>query len=94
MISKLCQKIASIAKDKILHFLIAYIALDYSLSIGKLITNDYLINFVIALAIVIVLVFLKETIDEIKYGGWDWKDIFAGYIGIIAKTIAYTVQVV
>lgn len=94
MISNICYWIGRIAKDKILHFLLCYLIVDYCLSIGQHFNLSILLNSIIAFVVVSAMIFLKETVDEKQYHGWDWYDILAGYIGVIAKTIAFTIQVV
>lgn len=64
---KLIKKLASIPHDKLLHSFygtIVYILLSY-------------INPSIAIAAVFILAISKEIYDEIKYGGFDYKDIIA-----------------
>lgn len=94
MISNICYWIGRIAKDKILHFLICYIVFDYCLSIGKYFNFNIKLTFISSFIIVSFLIFLKEAIDEKQYNGFDWYDILAGYIGVIAKTIPFMIQVV
>lgn len=89
MISKLCYKLANIAKDKLLHYFISYLIVDFCLSIGYCINLNNWINILIAISIASICIFGKETIDQIKYNGWDWKDILAGYLGVITKIILF-----
>ena len=94
MISNICHLIGRIDKDKILHFLICYIIFDYCLSIGEYFNFNTKLTFISSFIIVSFLIFLKEVIDENEYNGFNWCDIFAGYIGVIAKTIPFMIQVV
>ncbi len=94
MINNICYWVGRIAKDKILHFLICYLIVDYCLSIGQHFNLSILLNSIIAFVVTSAIIFLKEIVDEKQYHSWDWYDILAGYIGIIAKTIAFTIQVV
>ena len=89
MISKLCYKLANIAKDKLLHYFISYLIVDFYLSIGYCINLSNWLNILIAVSVVSLCIFGKETIDQIKYKGWDWKDILAGYLGVITKLILF-----
>lgn len=94
MINNICYRIGRIAKDKILHFLICYVIFDYCLSIGEHFNFKTTLTFISSFIIISSLIFLKEAIDENKYNGFDWYDILAGYIGVIAKTIPFIIQVV
>ena len=94
MINNICYWIGRIAKDKILDFLICYIVFDYCLSIGKYFNFNIELTFISSFITVSFLIFLKEAIDEKRYKGFDWYDILAGYIGVIAKTIPFIIQVV
>lgn len=94
MINNICYWIGRIAKDKILHFLLCYLIVDYCLSIGQHFNLSILLNSIIAFIVVSAIIFLKEIVDEKQYHGWNWYDILAGYIGVIAKAIAFIIQVV
>ena len=94
MISNICYFIVRIPKDKILHFLICYIIFDYCLSIGEHFNFNIILTLISSFTIISSLIFLKEVIDENEYNGFNWYDILAGYIGVIAKTIPFMIQVV
>lgn len=94
MISNICYLIGRIDKDKILHFLICYVIFDYCLSVGEHFKFNTELTFISSFVIVSFLIFLKEVIDENEYNGFNWYDILAGYIGVIAKTIPFIIQVV
>lgn len=94
MISNICYWIGRIDKDKILHFLVCYVIFDYCLSIGEHFNFNIILTLISSFIIISSLIFLKEVIDENKYNGFDWYDILAGYIGVIAKTIPFIIQVV
>ena len=94
MISNICYWIGRIAKDKILHFLLCYLIVDYCLSIGEYFNFNIILTFIISFIIISSLIFLKEAIDENQYNGFNWYDILAGYIGVIIKTIPFMIQVV
>ena len=94
MISNSCRLIGKIDKDKILHFLICYVIFDYCLSIGEHFNFNIILTFISSFIIISSLIFLKEIIDKNEYNGFDWYDILAGYIGVIAKTIPFIIQVV
>lgn len=87
MISKLCNWIAKIPHDKLLHFIIVYLITDFVLSIS------HVVNYTptIATAVITVFIFLKEHIDEYKYNGFSWLDVLAGYIGYITKIIIFII---
>lgn len=94
MISKLCSLIGRMPKDKILHFLVCYIGLDICLSLGQYLNLGNVINYIISFVLISLILFGKEYIDKKKYNGWDWKDIIAGYIGVILKTGVFVIQVI
>ena len=94
MISNICYWIGRIAKDKILHFLICYIIFDYCLSIGEHFNFNIILTLISSFIIISSLIFLKEVIDKNEYNDFDWYDILAGYIGVIAKTILFIIQIV
>ena len=94
MISNICRLIGKIDKDKILHFLICYVIFDYCLSIGKHFNFNIILILISSFTIISSLIFLKEIIDKNEYNGFDWYDILAGYVGVIAKTIPFMIQVV
>ena len=94
MISNICRFIGKINKDKILHFLICYVIFDYCLSIEEHFNFNIMLTFISSFIIISSLIFLKEVIDKNEYNGFDWYDILAGYIGVIAKTISFIIQVV
>ena len=94
MISNICRWIANIDKDKILHFLICYVIFDCCLSIGEHFNFNTELTFIGSFIIISFLIFWKEAIDKNQYNGFDWCDILAGYIGVIAKTIPFMIQVV
>ena len=94
MISNICRLIGKIDKDKILHFLICYVIFDYCLSIGEHFNFNIILTLISSFIIISSLIFLKEVIDENEYNGFNWYDILAGYIGVIAKTIPFMIQVV
>jgi hypothetical protein len=89
MISKLYYKLANIAKDKLLHYFISYIIVDFCLSISYCIGLTNWLSLLIAVSVASLCIFGKETLDQIKYKGWDWKDILAGYLGVITKLILF-----
>ena len=94
MISNICCWIGKIAKDKILRFLICYIIFDYCLSIGEHLNFNIELTFISSFVIVNFLIFWKETINKKQYNSFDWYNILAGYIGVIAKMIPFMIQVV
>lgn len=89
MISKIYYKLANVAKDKLLHYFISYLIVDFYLSISCYISLPIWINLLIAIGIASLCIFGKELIDQIRYKGWDWKDILAGYLGVITKLILF-----
>lgn len=93
MISNICKYLLNIATDKILHFLIAYIAFDILLSVGIRLNLSPALNIVISFVITILLLFAKEYLDVKSYGVWDWKDILAGYLGIILKLLVFLITI-
>ena len=64
---KLIQLIADIPKDKLLHNF--YGVLIYLVAA--------LVSPVFGVIAVVVIAIAKEVSDEIRYGGFDWKDIIA-----------------
>ena len=65
--------------DKILHMGVCF-ALTATLTCLK----SWWIAVVVAVAVGI----LKELVDQIAYKGWDWKDLAADGIGILAGVLA------
>ena len=94
IISKICYTIGQIAKDKILHYLLSYIIFDYCLSIGEYLNFNIELTFISSFVIVSFLIFWKESINKKQYNRFDRYNIIAGYIGVIAKTIPFMIQVV
>ena len=64
---KLIQLMADIPKDKLLH--IFYGVLIYLVAA--------LVSPMFGVIAVVVIAVAKEAYDEIRYGGFDWKDIIA-----------------
>ena len=64
---KLIEMMADIPKDKLLHSF--YGVLIYLAAA--------LVNPMFGIVTVIVIAVTKELYDEIRYGGFDWKDIIA-----------------
>ena len=64
---KLIQLMADIPKDKLLHSF--YGVLIYLVAA--------LVSPVFGVIAVVVIAIAKEVSDEIRYGGFDWKDIIA-----------------
>lgn len=93
MISKICQHIAKIEKDKLLHFIIPYIIFDFCLTIISKLPVHNILNIIISIIITSIFVIGKEIIDKIKYNGFDWKDILAGYIAITFKLILFIILI-
>lgn len=101
MISKICNLIkdfcnclAKPAKDKILHFLIGYIAFDYTLNAYDRLGLHYWITFVLAFVTVTICMVVKELIDKKNYNTFDIFDLIAGYLGILLKIGAFYILVV
>ena len=89
MISKLCNLIASIPKDKILHCFVAYLIVDICLALFCYFDATMWLSVTLSVVIVSALIFGKETIDEVIYNGWSWLDILAGYIGVTIKVFLF-----
>ena len=64
--------------DKLLHFVVCLI-LSFTLS--------YFLSWQAGVVVPLLLSILKEIIDQIRYNGWDRKDLIADIIGIILGTI-------
>ena len=64
---KLIQLLADIPKDKLLHSF--YGVLIYLVAA--------LVSPMFGVIAVVVIAIAKEAYDEIRYGGFDWKDIIA-----------------
>ena len=64
---KLIQLMADIPKDKLLHSF--YGVLIYLVAV--------LVSPMFGIIAVVVIAVAKEAYDEIRYGGFDWKDIIA-----------------
>lgn len=67
------------ATDKMLHM-----GLCFALTA----TLTYLKSWWIAVVVAVVIGILKEVVDQIVYKGWDWKDLAADGIGILAGVLA------
>ena len=65
--SKVLNYLASIPHDKLLHSF--YGVLIYVVA--------SLVNPIFGIIAVVVIAVAKEAYDEIRYGGFDWKDIIA-----------------
>ena len=93
MISNICYWIGRIAKDKILHFLLSYMIFDYALS--ACVKYEFPIWLILTLSLLIVscAIIGKELIDKKKYNGFDWWDVVAGYLGVIAKLIPFLIMI-
>lgn len=66
------------ATDKMLHM-----GLCFALTA----TLTYLKSWWIAVVVAVVIGILKEVVDQIVYKGWDWEDLAADGIGILAGVI-------
>lgn len=92
MISKICNKIGEIAKDKILHSYFGYIIFDICISLFSYITKQKLEIVILSFIVLTLFVFTKEVYDKFQPGNkFDWKDIFAGYVGAIIKLLIYII---
>lgn len=94
IISKICYTIGHIAKDKILHYLLSYIIFDTCLSLCSHFNLITWLTLTISIFIISIVIFGKEYIDEKEYNGWDWKDILAGYLGVITKLILFIIEII
>lgn len=94
MINNIYNWIGKIDKNKILRVLICYIIFDYCLSIGEHLNFNIELTFISSFVIVNFLIFWKEAINKKQYNSFDWYNILAGYIGVIAKMIPFMIQVV
>ena len=61
--------------DKVLHFLVSF----FIYMVLERLTGSVFWSTFITLLIGVI----KETIDQIEYGGWSWGDLLADVIGII-----------
>ena len=61
--------------DKVLHFLVSF----FIYMVLERLTGSVFWSTFITLMIGVI----KETIDQIEYGGWSWGDLLADVIGII-----------
>lgn len=77
---KLLNFVASIPRDKLLHFIA-----------GMLITALVAVVFArfapLAVTVAVLAGFAKEAYDEYSYGGWDWKDLFATVLGGVVMQV-------
>lgn len=93
MISNICYWIGRIAKDKILHFFLSYMIFDYALSACVRLDFSLWLTLTFSLLIVSCAIIGKELIDKKKYNGFDWWDVVAGYLGVIAKLIPFLIMI-
>lgn len=49
--------------------------------IKKFLKGDKILHMICCFAIVVI--FGKETYDEVKYKGWSWDDLLADLLGIL-----------
>lgn len=72
--------ISKVGKDKILHFICAFMIT---------LISGLIFGVFIGLAAGLCASLLKETYDEYRKNGtgWDWKDIIADIIGIVAAML-------
>lgn len=92
IIKDICFDIAKIAKDKILHFSIAYIIFDFCLSIFNRYCND-IITILYSFLVVSCFIIFKEILDKRSGEIFDKKDILAGYIGVCVKLIIFILYI-
>lgn len=92
IIKEFCFNIAKIAKDKILHFSIAYIIFDFCLSIFNRYCNN-IVTILYSLIVVSVFIIFKEILDKRSGEIFDTKDILAGYIGVCVKLIIFILYI-
>lgn len=94
MISNICYWIGRIPHDKILHYFVSYLIFDICLSLCVHYNINTWFSIVISLFVVSISIFGKEAIDEKKYNGWCWSDIFAGYLGTITKLGLFLIEII
>lgn len=94
MINNICYLIERIPKDKIFHYFLSYFILDTCLSICIHFDVTICLSIVISIFITSMAIFGKEAIDEKQYHGWNWIDIFAGYLGVITKLGLFLIQTI
>lgn len=91
---KILNRIANIPKDKILHFILCYILTDLILSILYTCYVSIFNSVYITLAFTTIVIFAKEFLDKyVQKTFFDWKDVLAGYIGVILKIVIYLLTV-
>lgn len=93
MISNICYWISRIAKNKILHFLISYMIFNYTTSACIRLNFPLWLNLTISLLVVSCAIIGKELIDKKEYNGFDWWDIVAGYLGVVANLIPFLIMI-
>ena len=93
MVGNICYWIGRIAKDKILHFLLSYMIFDYALSACVRFGFATWLTLTLSLLIVSCAIVGKELIDKKEYNGFDWWDIVAGYLGVIAHIIPFLIMI-
>lgn len=94
MISNICNKLGEIKIDKSLHFIVAYIIFDVVYTICNRFSLPIWLSITIAFIIASIALVGKELIDEKKYNGFDWYDIFAGYLGILLKLAILSIMII
>lgn len=87
MISKICNWLGGIPTDKVLHFVVAYILFDILVTVITKCSVSTIDSILISFLIVSACIFAKETIDKYSYDLFDWYDVLAGYLGMMAKLI-------
>lgn len=92
MINKLLHLLASPAKDKILHCFIGYVIFDLCLAVCEAFSFNDWQTYEIAFLVILAFIFGKEVYDNNQpKNKFDWKDIYAGLIGVGIKFIIHLI---
>jgi uncharacterized protein YfiM (DUF2279 family) len=78
-------------KDKVLHFVAGAAVSDIAYIVAYRNNNDVNKSAAIALCSSIFVGLVKETIDQVRYGGWDNRDLFATVLGGATVTVSFKI---
>jgi hypothetical protein len=91
MISSICFWISRVNKDKLLHFVAAYLIADIAISVSTMLQLGTIWTIIVSFVVTSLALFGKEINDKIEYDGFDFKEILAGYLAYIVKFILFMI---
>lgn len=91
LINKCLKVFSSIQKDKLLHYIVAYLLTELSLTILTILDASRTLNMLITFAVLSNIIIFKEYYDKNNDGTCEMKDIIAGYLGVLTKFVFFCV---